>query len=102
LSKFGILLYFVEEFYKLSSCQYQKRMLLVVDMYDPKGSAKSVHRDLNKLRVKLAFSKDSSLVKLPSSEVAFRQHILRVAFLEEFYKLSSCQYQKRMTLCRTQ
>jgi hypothetical protein len=28
--------------------------LLVVDMYDPKGSAKSVHRDLNKLRVKLA------------------------------------------------
>ncbi len=50
------------------------------DLYDPKGSAKSVHRDLNKLRVKLALSKDSSLVKLPPSEAAFRQHILRVAF----------------------
>jgi hypothetical protein len=36
--------------------------LLVADLYDPKGSAKSVHRDLNKLRVKLALSKDSSLV----------------------------------------
>ena len=50
------------------------------DLYDPKGSAKSVHRDLNKLRVKLALSKDSSLVKLPPSETAFRQHIFRVAF----------------------
>ena len=50
------------------------------DLYDPKGSAKSVHRDLNKLRVKLALSKDSSLVKLPPSEAAFRQHILCVAF----------------------
>jgi hypothetical protein len=54
--------------------------LLVADLYDPKGSAKSVHRDLNKLRVKLSLSKDSSLVKLPPSEAAFRQHILRVAF----------------------
>jgi hypothetical protein len=27
--------------------------LLVADLYDPKDSAKSVHRDLNKLRVKL-------------------------------------------------
>ena len=54
--------------------------LLVADLYDPKRSAKSVHRDLNKLRVKLALSKDSSLVKLPPSEAAFRQHILRVAF----------------------
>jgi hypothetical protein len=44
--------------------------LLVADLYDPKGSAKSVHRDLNKLRVKLALSKDSSLVKLPPSEAA--------------------------------
>ena len=50
------------------------------DLYDPKGSTKSVHRDLNTLRVKLALSKDSSLVKLPPSEAAFRQHILRVAF----------------------
>jgi hypothetical protein len=54
--------------------------LLVADLYDPKGSAKSVHRDLDKLRVKLALSKDSSLVKLPQSEAAFRQHILCVAF----------------------
>jgi hypothetical protein len=34
--------------------------LLVADLYDPKGSAKSVQRDLNKLGVKLALSKDSS------------------------------------------
>jgi hypothetical protein len=54
--------------------------LLVADLYYPKGSDMSVHRDLNKLRVKLALSKDSSLVKLPPSEAAFRQHILRVAF----------------------
>jgi hypothetical protein len=54
--------------------------LLVADLYDPKGSAKSVHRDLNKLRVKLALSNDSCLVKLPPSEAAVRQHILRVAF----------------------
>ena len=31
--------------------------LLVADLYDPKGSAKSVHRDLNKLGVKLAFGR---------------------------------------------
>ena len=54
--------------------------LLVADLYDPKGSAKSVHRDLNKLGVKLALSRDSSLVKPPPSEATFRQHILRVAF----------------------
>jgi hypothetical protein len=42
--------------------------------------SKSVHRDLNKLGVKLALSKDSSLVKLSPSEAAFRQHIFRVAF----------------------
>jgi hypothetical protein len=40
----------------------------------------SLFRDLNKLRVKLALSKDSSLVKPPPSEASFRQHILRVAF----------------------
>ena len=45
--------------------------LLVADLYDPKGSAKSVHRDLNKLRVNLTLSKDSSLVKLPPSEATF-------------------------------
>jgi hypothetical protein len=44
---------------------------LTSDLYDSNGSAKSVHRDLNKLRVRLALSKDSSLVKLPPSEAAF-------------------------------
>ena len=63
----------------VDTCVEPSRML-VADLYDPKGSAKSVHRDLNKLRVNLALSKDSSLVKLPPSEAAFRQHILRVAF----------------------
>jgi hypothetical protein len=71
--------------------------------YKSQGSAKSVHRDLNKLGVKLALSKDSSPVKLPPSEAAFRQHILRVEFQvyvwthanEAKHCLSSCQYQKK-------
>jgi hypothetical protein len=59
---------------------------------DPKGSAKSVYRDLNKLRVKLALSKDSSLVKLPPSEAAIRQHILREIISYAIYELlkSTC------------
>ena len=48
-------------------------------LYDPKGAAKSAHDNLNKLRVKSALAKYASLVRLPLSEAAFKQHILRVS-----------------------
>jgi hypothetical protein len=48
-------------------------------LYDPKGAAKSAHDNLHELRVKSALAKDASLVRLPPSEAAFKQHILRVS-----------------------
>jgi hypothetical protein len=44
---------------------------LVSRLYDPKGKSKRCHIDLNKLRVKLATVKDSTLVRLPPSEDMF-------------------------------
>jgi hypothetical protein len=38
------------------------------------------HHNINKLRVKLATGRDASLVRLPPSEAALRQHILRASF----------------------
>ncbi|CAC5420517.1 unnamed protein product [Mytilus coruscus] len=52
----------------------------VARLYDQKKKYASCHQDINKLRVKLATSKDSSLVRLPPSEAALRQHILRASF----------------------
>ena len=43
--------------------------------YDQKSFASS-HHNINKLRVKLATGRDASLVRLPPSEAALRQHIL--------------------------
>jgi hypothetical protein len=40
---------------------------LISRLYDPKGKSKRCHIDLNKLRVKLATVKDSTLVRLPIS-----------------------------------
>jgi hypothetical protein len=48
-------------------------------LYDPKGAAKSAHDNVNELRVKTALAKEASLVRLPPSEAAFKQHILRVS-----------------------
>jgi hypothetical protein len=39
----------------------------------------SSHHNINKLQVKLATSRDASLVRLPPSETALRQHILCAA-----------------------
>ena len=52
---------------------------LISRLYDPKGKSKRCHIDLNKLRVKLATVKDSTLVILPpiASEDTFKQHVLR-------------------------
>ncbi|CAG2250192.1 unnamed protein product [Mytilus edulis] len=55
-------------------CVVRKR---VSELYDLKGQYKSSHHDLNKLRVRLATSKDCSLVRLPPSESSFEQHVLR-------------------------
>lgn len=48
-------------------------------LYDPKDAAKSAHVNLNELRVKSALAKGASLVRLPASEAAFKQHILRAS-----------------------
>ena len=47
----------------------------VARLYDQKSCASS-HQNINKLQVKLATSRDASLVRLPPSEAALRQHIL--------------------------
>ena len=51
----------------------------VARLYDQKKSFVSSHHNINKLRVKLATSRDASLVRLPTSEAALRQHILRAS-----------------------
>ena len=51
----------------------------VARLYDQKSFASS-HHNINKLRVKLATGRDASLVRLPPSEAALRQHILRASF----------------------
>jgi 5-bromo-4-chloroindolyl phosphate hydrolysis protein len=55
---------------------------LISRLYDPKGKSKRCHIDLNKLRVKLATVKDSTLVILPpiASEDTFKQHVLRSSY----------------------
>jgi hypothetical protein len=48
----------------------------VARLYDQKKSFASSHHNINKLQVELATSRDASLVRLPPSEAALRQHIL--------------------------
>ena len=61
---------------------------LVSKLYDPKGKYKSSHHDLNKLRVRLATSKDCSLVRLPPSEASFKQHVLRASIQTKIWMTS--------------
>ena len=58
------------------SCSFR----FVARLYDQKKSFASSHHNINKLRVKLATSRDASLVRLPPSEATLRQHILRASF----------------------
>ena len=58
-------------------------------LYDQKKSFASSHHNINKLRVKNATSRDASLVRLPPSEAALRQHILRASFQTKVWH-SSC------------
>jgi hypothetical protein len=55
---------------------------LISRLYNPKGKSKRCHIDLNKLRVKLATVKVSTLVILPpvASEDTFKQHVLRSSY----------------------
>jgi hypothetical protein len=48
----------------------------IARLYDQKKYFAFSHHNINKLRVKLATSRDASLVRLPPSEAALRQHIL--------------------------
>jgi hypothetical protein len=52
---------------------------LWVRVKDGQKSFASSHHNINKLRVKLATGRDASLVRLPPSEAALRQHILRAS-----------------------
>jgi hypothetical protein len=60
----------------LLTCFLQCRLdaRFVARLYDQKFFASS-HHNINKLRVKLATGQDASLVRLPPSEAALRQHI---------------------------
>jgi hypothetical protein len=60
----------------------------VARLYDQKSFASS-HHNINKLRVKLVTGQDASLVRLPPSEAALRQHILRASFQTKVWH-SSC------------
>jgi hypothetical protein len=55
----------------------------VARLYDQKSFASS-HHSINKLRVKLATGRDASLVRLPPSEAALRQQIIRASFQTKF------------------
>ncbi|CAG2201714.1 unnamed protein product [Mytilus edulis] len=61
---------------------------LISSLYDPEDKFASSHVDLNKLRVKLATCKDTSLLRLPPSEPAFNEHVLR-SFLQTKIWMSS-------------
>ena len=52
----------------------------VARLYDQKKYFASSHHNINKLQVKLATSRDASLVRLPPSEAVLRQHLLRASF----------------------
>jgi hypothetical protein len=54
--------------------------LLVADLYDSKGSAKSVHRDLNKLRVRSQTSRVLQSTLTLSICSHFSIHILKVTY----------------------
>ena len=58
---------------------------LISRLYDPKGKSKRYHIDLNKLQVKLATVKDSTLVRLPPSEDTFKQHVLRSSYQTQIW-----------------
>jgi hypothetical protein len=59
----------------------------VARLCDQKSFASS-HHNINKLRVKLATVRDASLVRLPPSEAALRQHILRASFQTKVWHTS--------------
>jgi hypothetical protein len=46
-------------------------------LYDPSEQEKKAHDNLNKLRIKLAKRKATSLAKLPPCEATFKQHTKR-------------------------
>ena len=61
---------------------------VVAKLYDPKAKYKSCHTNRNKLRVRLATSKDFSLVRIPPSESAFKQHVLRASIQTKMWMTS--------------
>ena len=54
---------------------------LIASLYDLKKKFVSCHENLNKLRVKLATCKDTSMVRLLPIEPSLYQHVLRASFM---------------------
>ena len=69
-------------------CSINASRKLIATLYDTKGKFASCHGDLNKLRVKLATTKDSALARLPPCEASFRQHVLRCCIQTKIWMTS--------------
>lgn len=52
--------------------------IFVSTLYDTTGKYEPLHGDLNRLRTKLASTKDMAMCRLPPCEPVFYQHVLRV------------------------
>jgi hypothetical protein len=61
---------------------------VVAKLYDPKAKYNSCHTNLNKLLVRLATSKDCFLARIPPSESAFKQHVLRASIQTKLWMTS--------------
>jgi len=62
-----------------SSTELNTARKLIANLYDLKKKFVSCDENLNKLKVKLATCKDTSLVRLPPSEPSLYQHVLRAS-----------------------
>jgi hypothetical protein len=62
---------------------------LITSLYDLKKKFVSCHENLNKLGVKLATCKDTSLVRLPPSEPFLYQHVLRASLQTKIWLSSN-------------
>ena len=61
---------------------------LVARLYDQRKHFQTSHHDMNKLRVKVATGRDVSLVRLPPSEAALKQHSLRASLQTQIWTAS--------------
>ena len=60
----------------------------VVRLYDQRKNCQTSHHDMNKLRVKVATSRDASFVRLSPSDAALKQHSLRTSLQIKIWTVS--------------